>query len=159
MAAKEIIIADFSDDAEDPHVDIREKDGTRRGSITVSLDQLKCIVYALRHKPFPYPNAYEAWMDMMGTLGVVLDMFLINALIGDGDQACVTGILCCHVAGSRFSIPCGMVEGMNLALRTGAPVLCDDAILTRFHQRYRAVSMTDDEAMNIISVDPPLTKN
>jgi bifunctional DNase/RNase len=141
---------------------LREKHGKRRGNVTVGEESGAAITFAARGIHPDPPQAYDAWADSLVQAHIGLEQYLINALIGTGEDRRVSGILCLAGGGTwKFTVPCGASEGINLALRMRAPIRISEEILKFMDEQANAVRIGTEREWReqFLGIDPTATKH
>ena len=110
---------------------LREKGGSRMFAfITDERDIARIALLRTGRVARDTPDSYDAWSESLERLGASVEAFLINGMVGSGEQRSLTGLVRLRRGDDRWDVPCGVSEGCVFALRNGAPIRCEEAILT-----------------------------
>jgi bifunctional DNase/RNase len=108
-----------------PVVLLREMGGLRTLPIYIGTVEATAIAYALQGIETPRPMTHDLLMNIIDSLGAVLDRVVITELQGDTFYADLELVR----DGKRVSVSARPSDALALAVRTQVPIFADDDLI------------------------------
>ena len=132
-----------------PVVLLQEVAGERRTlPIFVGMPEATGMLHVLQGQSSPRPLTYDLFTSVLEETGIRLEQVAITGL-RDGTYFAELHLL---VAGSRKQVSARPSDAVNLALRAGCPIVCDDDLLASEGVRYDA---EEDSVRMAAEGEPP----
>ncbi len=117
---------------------LREIEGRQRyGAIVAGLTEAVQIQSAFLNLTGPRPSAHETWAKTLTTAGIILEQLVIHAI--DSDNV-AQALLCYRLERRRWTVDCRPSDGIALALRMKAPLMCEEVILDRMEAKFQELN-------------------
>ena len=131
-----------------PVVLLQEVGGEKRTlPIFVGMPEATGMLHVLQGQSSPRPLTYDLFTSVLEEAGARLEQVAITDL-RDGTYYAELYLL---VAGSRKLVSARPSDALNLALRAGCPIVCDDELLANEGVRYDA----EDDSVRLAAQDEP----
>ncbi len=115
-----------------PLILLKEKHGDGRLlPIYIGAPEAQAIAYALEGRVPPRPLTHDLFRDVLGAVGVTLVRIVVTAIEA---QTFFAEVVLDH-GGSSLTVSSRPSDAVALAVRTGAPIFCEETVLTTAGQQ------------------------
>ena len=132
-----------------PVILLQETVGRRALPIFIGVAEAQSMLQVIQGEVSPRPLTYELFVTVLGEAGVTLERVVVTELV-DKTFFAELHLL---VRGERRVVSARPSDAVNLALRAGCPIFCDDDLLAAEGVELDPGELDDDEDED--DEDPP----
>ena len=105
---------------------LREVGGERCGAIRMNFAEIASVLAAQQGISGQRPSAHLAWAQMVRSAGITLEQLIIHGYSSEDELLC---LLRFRLADRAWTVDCRPSDGIALALRLEAPIICEEHVL------------------------------
>jgi bifunctional DNase/RNase len=127
---------------------LKEKDGARFIGLNVHKLDAFYLYLATARLQNTRPLTHELYVNTLLAAGITVDRVLICDLVDN----MLFGALHLNQGGRRFTVECRPSDGITIALRMHAPIMCQESVLETFERiaKEQTGQLSDQEALDMI---------